>query len=211
MTVHPGSWLAAETGVVIVEEPEGLAAIRRPDVAAAIWHRQPLRAFQRWIDTLDPALLPSARLILRPADVRDAVTQLCDGAGMPDCASRVRLIDDVAALADLFGHVMRAPYLRLRLDVVTGNACRKFHVDSVTARLVCTYRGQGTQYGVSHDGSDPARVVTVATGSPMLLRGTAWPGTAPAGLVHRSPPIEGTGETRLLLVLDPVHEPEDEA
>jgi hypothetical protein len=51
----------------------------------------------------------------------------------------------------------------------------------------------------------------VATGAPILLRGTLWPGDPPSGLMHRSPPIEGTGETRLVLVLDPVDGPEEEA
>lgn len=31
-----------------------------------------------------------------------------------------------------------------------------------------------------------------------------------SGLLHRSPPIEGAGETRLVLVLDPIHDPEIE-
>ena len=38
----------------------------------------------------------------------------------------------------------------------------------------------------------------------MILRGTNWPSAAKPGLLHRSPPIEGTGETRLVLVLDPI-------
>lgn len=97
----------------------------------------------------------------------------------------------------------------LRLDVVTRNACRRFHIDAVTARLVCTYRGTGTRYGVSTGGGEPRRVFTVPTGSPIVLRGMRWPETPLSGLLHRSPPIEGTGETRL--VLDPLDDPEDVA
>ena len=79
----------------------------------------------------------------------------------------------------------------------------------MAARLICTYRGTGTQYGQSRNGDDPKRVFTVPTGSAVLLRGSLWPQNPDAGLVHRSPPIEGTGETRLVLVLDPVDIPED--
>ncbi len=82
--------------------------------------------------------------------------------------------------------------------------------DAITARLVCTYRGTGTQYGMSTDDADPQSVFTVPTGSPILLRGTFWPAEPPSGLLHRSPPIEGTGETRLVLVIDPVSDPADE-
>ncbi|MEL7183288.1 MAG: DUF1826 domain-containing protein, partial [Pseudomonadota bacterium] len=88
---------------------------------------------------------------------------------------------------------------------------RKFHIDALTSRLVCTYRGTGTQYGTSLDGDDPRRVFTVQTGAPILLRGTLWPGHPSSGLLHRSPPIEGTGESRLVMVLDPVFDQQDDA
>ena len=153
-------------GVAVTDTPDGLQAIRDAATAAAIWRRQPLAGFREWIDGLSPDTLPTARVILRPASVRDAVTQLCDAAGMPPGPERARLIDDIAALADLFAGVMQTPFLRLRLDVVQGNACRKFHVDAITARLVCTYRGTGTQYGIGAAGADPARIFTVPTGAP---------------------------------------------
>ncbi len=36
-----------------------------------------------------------------------------------------------------------------------------------------------------------------------------WPEQPASGLLHRSPPIEGTGETRLVLVLDGVMDLDD--
>ncbi len=201
----------AAIGVGVADTPEGLSAIHNPGCAAAIWRRDPLPGFQSWIDALEPDRLPKARVILRPETVRDAVFQICEASGMPDCPERERLVDDTAALADIFSGLMGAPCLRLRFDVITTNACRKFHIDAVTARLICTYRGTGTQYGFSTDGAEPRRVFTVPTGAPILLRGTLWPESPKSGLLHRSPPIAGTGETRLLLVLDPVFDPDDEA
>ena len=197
-------------GLSVADTPGGLSAIHRPDCAAAIWRRQPLPSFQDWLDRLDLARLPEARLILRPEAVRDAVTALCNAAGTPECVERTRLVDDVAALADIFAGLMKAAFVRLRLDVVTTNSCRKFHVDAITARLICTYRGTGTQYGVARDGAGPKRIFTVPTGAPILLRGMLWPESPRSGLLHRSPPIECTGETRLLLVLDPVYDLKDE-
>ncbi|WP_170429573.1 DUF1826 domain-containing protein [Ruegeria arenilitoris] len=200
----------AAIGVGVGETPEGLSVIHNPGCAAAIWRRDPLASFQSWIDGLRPEQLPKARVILRPEAVRNAVVELCEASGTPAGPERDRLVDDVAALAAMFADVMRSKWLRLRLDVVATNACRRFHIDAVTSRLVCTYRGTGTQYGISTDGMDPTRVFTVPTGSPVVLRGTLWPETPKSGLLHRSPPIEGTGETRLLLVLDPVADPEHE-
>ncbi|MBT9386615.1 DUF1826 domain-containing protein [Pseudooceanicola sp. CBS1P-1] len=193
--------------IAVGSSPEALAAIHRPGAAAALWERSPLSRFQHWIDSLPPEQLPRARVILRPKAVCDALIEITRFCGTPEGPENNMLIEDASALALIFSDVMNCPYLQLRLDVVQTNACRKFHVDAVTARLICTYRGTGTQYGISGDGSDPTKVMTVPTGSPVILRGTRWPEAPLSGLLHRSPPIAGTGETRLLLVLDPVEDP----
>ncbi len=197
-------------GVGVADTAEGLSAIHRPGCAAVIWRRDPLPSFQSWVDALEPERLPKARVILRPENVRETVIQICEASGTPDCGERERLVDDTAALADIFSGLTPAPYLRLRFDVVTTNACRKFHIDAVRARLICTYRGTGTQYGICTDRAEPQHFYTVPTGAPVLLRGTLWPERPKSGLLHRSPPIEGTGETRLVLVLDPINDTDDE-
>lgn len=197
----------ANQGVTFTETPEGLSVIRRPSCAAAIWNRRPLESFQSWIDALDPAQLPAARIVLRPEAVRIALTETCHAVGTPRGVERNRLVDDIAALSAIFADLMQVKWLQLRLEVVTTNACRKFHVDAVTTRLVCTYRGTGTQYGQAEQGAEPSQIHTVPTGAPMLLRGTLRPEYPRTGLLHRSPPIAGTGETRLLLVLDPIFDP----
>ncbi len=201
----------AAPGVVAGDTSDALSAIRGPDCAAAIWKRQPMPGFQTWIDTLGPTQLPRGRIIVRPEAVPDAVQEICTASGTPEGAQRDRLADDIAALADIFAGLMDAKWLRLRLDVITTNACRRFHIDAVTARLVCTYRGTGTQYGISKGGAEPGRIFTVPTGSPILLRGTLWRERPRSGLLHRSPPIEGTGETRAVLVFDSVDDSKESA
>ena len=170
-----------EYGVAVADTPEELYVIQRPGCAAAIWQRQPPHSFQSWLDRLAPDHLPNGRIVLRNEAVSDAVTQLCDIAQTPECAQRRQPVDDVTALAEIFADVMQSRYLRLSLQAVQTNACRKFHIDAVT----------------------------VPTGAPVLLCGTLWPGQPSSGVLHRSPPIEGTDETRLILVLDPVSDPED--
>ena len=201
----------AAIGVGVAQRSGGLKLLANPGCGAAIWQRQPRPEFQTWIDRINPVNLPSTRLVLRPQDVVTALSDICDMYLMPQGGHRQHLIEDIAALAHILCDLMAAPYLRLRLERVTSNACRKFHIDAVTARLVCTYRGTGTQYGIATDGTQPKRVFTVPTGAPILLRGSLWPETPHAGVLHRSPPIEGSGQTRLVLVLDPIFDPEDEA
>lgn len=94
------------------------------------------------------------------------------------------LIDDVAALAHIFGNVMDAPFLRLRLDVITTKACRKCHTNELTARLICTYRGTGTQYGVPEESAKRQDIRTASNGSAIVRRGHQWP--ARNATVHRS-------------------------
>ncbi len=196
--------------VIFADKPEELETIHKPQCAAAIWERKPLPVFQSWIDGLNGAALPQARLILKPHAVRVAVLAICDDAGPKNDPMKDLLIDDIAALADVFSSVMKASYVRLRLDVVTDNACKKFHIDALTARLVCTYRGTGTQYGIATHGASPQQVFTVPTGAPVIVRGSKYPTSPKSNLLHRSPPIEGTGETRFVLVLDPAFTPDED-
>ncbi len=200
----------ALTGVQETDTPEGLSVIHRADCAATMWRRTPSQRFQTWIDALPPESLPRTRVILRPETVREATCHICDVCGTPEGFERDSLVDDATALTYIFAHITKTRFLRLRFDVITSNACRKFHIDAVTARLICTYRGTGTQIGVGAQGAEPREILTVPTGAPIVLRGTLWPERPTSGLLHRSPPIEGTGETRLLFVLDPVLDPDDQ-
>ncbi|MEM6940730.1 MAG: DUF1826 domain-containing protein [Pseudomonadota bacterium] len=210
MSVDQSLVLEQCVGVSLTKTPRGLSAIKDPACSAAIWKRAPLQRFQTWIDGIDPTDLPRARIMLRPEVVREAMTDVSDAYRLPDSPERTMLIDDVAALAAMFSGIMDSRYLRLRLDVIETDACHKFHIDALTARLICTYRGHATQYGNGALGDVPEAIHEVPTGCPMILRGTHWPSTAAFGLVHRSPPIAGTGETRLVLVLDPISDIESE-
>lgn len=201
----------AAIGVSIADTAEGLSAIQHQGCAAAIWRREPLSEFQEWIDGIDPRRLPQGRITVRTDTVEAALIALCERDGTPDGPMRQSLVGNIAALATLFAALMDKAFVKLRLEVVTSNACSKFHIDSLTARLICTYRGTGTQYGVITEGETPQRVFTVPTGSPMILRGTLWPQSPPAGVLHRSPPIQGTGEARFVVVIDPADEPDPQA
>ena len=210
MTMRQEVLQNAAIGIGVTQTLENLSIITKPGCAASIWQRQTMPAFQKWIDALPSNQLPSTRLILQPQNVHTALVDLFDTTGTPDGVQRQELINDIKQLTDFFCGLMDAPFVRVRLDRVTTNACYKFHIDAVTARLVCTYRGTGTQYGISTNGAEPKRVFTTPTGAPILLRGTLWPEPHQSGLLHRSPPIEGSGETRLVLVLDPIFDPKEE-
>ena len=196
--------------VSIYDYIDGLYAIRQPLVPAVIWRRSPLSKFQTWIDSLSDEELPSARVALPLDKIHEVLTEVMQISATPACVQREMLIDDIAALANVFAEINQTNLLRLRLEVINSNKCSKFHIDAVTTRLVCTYRGPGTQYCFSADEFDPSNICDVPTSSPIVMRGTLWPTEKRSDFLHRSPPIDGSGKTRLLLVLDPINDPKIE-
>ncbi|ODR99091.1 hypothetical protein AUC68_07355 [Methyloceanibacter methanicus] len=189
--------------------PDVLADTWSPGCAAAIWQRRPQAGLLEWLEALPPESLPETRLVLRPDQVESRLEALCAPRGTTDASYGSLLAGDIGILARLFARIMKTDKVTLRLDVLHDNACRKFHLDHVPARLLCTYRGRGTEYGRSHAGEDPREIRRLPTGAVGLFRGRLWPGPEHSGIVHRSPQIAGLGETRLLLVIDPAKEDDE--
>lgn len=109
------------------------------------------------------------------------------------------LAADIDDLVHRFAALTGKPTVRLRLEAVDGDACRKFHADYTDLRLVTTYAGPGTD--IRETPADDAPVIRIGTGDIALFKGKLFQGQPPV-LLHRSPPIEGMGERRIVLVLD---------
>ncbi|MEL6692171.1 MAG: DUF1826 domain-containing protein [Pseudomonadota bacterium] len=179
----------------------------RPIEDAILWQRFLPKAVQDWLDQIPETRLPSARYRLKPVDVGFCLAKVFGDAGHPGDPALSWLSQDVGRLAHLVADINGVSSVRLRIEPVFDNACRRFHVDNVVCRLICTYRGPGTQLSLHPGKMD--EIETISTGAPILLKGKQWPQGDSIGLHHRSPPIEGTGLSRLVLVLDPVHEDDE--
>ena len=127
---------------------------------------------------------------------------------------------DVRLLCDWFA-IQVTPHAPAQLYTTASDDCRKFHVDNHRVRLVCTYAGPGTEVVPSAfvnrehlcatDGGpdrvnalivpDPQRVVRCQAGDAIVMKGQRYHGGRREGAVHRSPPVSGTGLTRLVLVI----------
>ena len=190
--------------VAYVDEVEGLIQLFDGNTAGVIWRRRVHKRMQSWLDTLPVDQLPTGRIVLPVSQVRSAVTELMNISEMPDCAERQHLLNDICLLAHKSSELFAPAYLRLRFDVVTTNKCPKFHIDHVVARLLCTYRGAGTEYSFLDDQNRPAEIFSTPNCAAIVLRGTRWPTDCANNLVHRSPEISDGNETRLLFVIDPV-------
>ncbi|MEH3040010.1 MAG: DUF1826 domain-containing protein [Sphingomonas paucimobilis] len=198
----------APSHVHIGAAADALPAIRLAAINLAIWQRpHPVPAIDDTVlDGVDDlAIVHPVDLLaaMLPADLRTA--------GYPDAIAAL-LGDDIAMLGQGFAAIVGAGRVSIRLDVVETDACRRFHADYVTARLICSYVGPGTQWLDAADAAalgagadvDALTIRSLATGHVGVFKGKSWSPDAP--IVHRSPPILTTGERRLLLVIDPAPE-----
>jgi len=184
-------------------DPAILQDIRREDCNLAIWQRALAVDFA--------PMLHGTPQDIRCEAARDEVPEVLVGqlAAHGFAASHLHdaLASDVGTLAQHFCAALGLARLEIRLEVVTTDSCRKFHADYVSARLITTYVGPGTDWLDTRDaeavarGEEPSQINRMASGDVGLFKGklaTSYPA------IHRSPPISQSGETRLLLVLNPV-------
>lgn len=199
---EPFSRQRSAQNVLIGREAEILADIAAPGVGAAIWQRSPDPSFQKWIDGLPVEQLPRLRVTVPVPRTEQTIQTACDMAKVPPGPERDMLAGDVAALALIYSQVLNTDYVQIRLDVSSGVMCPQFHLDNVLARLLCTYRGPGTQYVLEFHRENPDRITTMNTGAVALFRGSRWVANERSSLLHRSPPAQQESGPRLLLVVD---------
>ena len=203
-----GAPAAFGAGIGTCDAAEGLAAIGNPGMELVIWRRALPRRLQAWLERLDAACLPDLRVLVRPGDLRRAVEPHLDRCGMPPGDLRDLLLGDVDDLVSAFAGIIRSGLVDVRLERVSHDACWKFHRDYVEARLLTTYRGPATEWVQPIDAGRALREQKSYKGPLERLRvhdvaifkgNCTGPGS---GIVHRSPPVAGTGCTRLLLCLN---------
>ncbi|WP_199260386.1 DUF1826 domain-containing protein [Paracoccus binzhouensis] len=195
----------------ILESTSGLVLqqVARPGVGAAVWRRSFSSGFAEWIGGIPAGQLPALRALADVRAVEPCIHAACDQSGLSAGTMRDLLASDIGALALVLAQVMGQPLLHIRFEAVTTDACRRFHVDRMPGRLICTYRGPGTQFGLADETGRVVQVGEMRAGEAAILRGALWPGDEVTRLLHRSPPIAGTGQVRLLLALDPAVAPSE--
>ncbi|MDR6786759.1 hypothetical protein J2Y58_000097 [Sphingomonas sp. BE138] len=186
----------AHGDVVVSDTADGLHAIGAAHVALAIWARPTLPI----VASLDLDAVDDLSFVLPFADDGDPAL-LADAhlvAGGYPSAAAATIGVDIAALAGLHRRIADATAITVRLDVIEGDACRRFHADYVSLRMLCTYWGAGTQWCRT---ATPQTVHDLPTGTIGIFKGRLAM-EAPT-ILHRSPPSHTGCDPRLLLVLDP--------
>ena len=199
----------------IGDQPDVLHRILEPGVNLSLWQRPVQSAIAQELSSLQASDLPDVRCSTSSSSFDDDVCGLLRRQGLDSTAfTSWRL--DLRKLADLYFSVSENRRVKMRLETTDANNCHRFHADRTRLRLLCTYRGPGTEWlteaqvdrwslsnGSANEDiirfGEPTRFMSFWVG---IMKGSAYPGNAGHGLVHRSPPIAGSGQTRVLFCLD---------
>lgn len=128
---------------------------------------------------------------------------------LPDLPGREAMAADLGFLATLYADLVGCPRVGLRLEVTAAAMCPRFHADRVGVRLLCTYRGPGTEW-IDPAFADPAAALAqggvrhAERGDIVMLKGDAWPGNAGRGALHRSPDVPVADAPRVLAAIDAI-------
>ena len=105
---------------------------------------------------------------------------------------------DILEKLNLFSELIASKKsINCRFEIISGNSCKKFHVDTVNARLICTYAGPGTQ--IKNPITD--NIHTLPSCSAIIAKGSNFLNFKLATL-HRSPPIKELNIKRFLFIAD---------
>jgi hypothetical protein len=211
---HPANTHSASTSQHrLGDQPETLRQILDPGVNLAVWRRNSRPAIEKELSVLRAADLPDRRWPTSPALFDEDLSALLTRCGLSPGDFR-EFRSDVGRIAGLFFEINAGRDFRFRLATVSGNDCGRFHTDTRHLRMLCTYRGAGTEWltdaqvdqealrrGASNDAiirfGEPSRIEPFWVG---IMRGESDQGSG--GLVHRSPAIAGSGQTRVVFCLD---------
>jgi hypothetical protein len=193
--------------VLLIETLEEADRILEAETSLVLWPRVLDGSISSWLDSVLRNHEPTGRVLVTPKVVGRALRQITDEAGIPDSPESRWLLGDVADLVGLFARVSGWAMVDLRVETITHDACWRFHRDVVPFRLVTTYHGRGTQWvdsrdeeGALRDQKDYAGPLNELTpGQVALFKGSL---SARGGIVHRSPPMAGTGRARLFVCLN---------
>lgn len=183
------------------DDRDDLRTILDDGCSLAIWKRTPSTTVRNLATTFDRESIEDIDSTIPAIDAARYAAALLGAAGY-DIATAVALAEEIGCLSECLGLVIPTETLRLRLEVIETDACRRFHADMVAVRLLATLRGPGTQW-IRADAPDA--IEEIPSGAVALFKGRLLDDKAV--ILHRSPPIAGTGQDRLVLVIDPVRRP----
>ncbi len=190
-----------------------LEAITSPDVNLSLWRRPAQADIAREVSTLSASRLPKLRHRTSADSFPADLSALLQRQGL-EAAAFEHLVSDLCLLAEQFFKLSGNRDVKFQLVTTDSDNCGRFHVDTRYLRMICTYQGPGTEWlrddqvdrfllarGAPNDAvirfGEPSHFQAFWVG---IMKGE--PGGSGNGLVHRSPSVAGSGQTRVLFCLD---------
>lgn len=203
----------APTPHAVGDTPDVLENILTPGVNLSLWQRPPQAAISQELSVLEAAHFPDQRQLTTLAGFDEDISEVFRDQGL-DPAAFEHFRADLKLLAQYFFQLSGDHSVKFRLVTTDGDNCRRFHVDTRYLRLLCTFRGPGSEWlhnaQVNREAlqNGAPNEAIIRSGKPSFME-TFWVGIMKGephregnGLVHRSPPIAGSGQTRVLFCLD---------
>ncbi|PWL27141.1 MAG: hypothetical protein DCO96_12450 [Fluviicola sp. XM-24bin1] len=181
------------------------------------WQDVNVVIYERDIDNLKEEIelmLPMSIEIRCTGTIEEIMTEFRSAISELNC---VHISDDIEHLLNQFRSASGADSFRLLFETVTSNMCRRFHSDMNDLRMLCTYAGPGTLWlkddninrdALNQRGEDvnivknETEIQQLKTGAAVILKGAMYAKDGTKAAVHKSPPVEETGEKRLMLRID---------
>ena len=196
------------------EDIDVLTEALHDDVNMAVWQRTLPEHLTRFAEQLLAQGEPLSQALSIELANDEAEPRL-EGllASYADIPGQAAFLADLAWLVRAYACLLDARSVGLRLRVLDGAMCPRFHVDRVPLRLITSYAGPGSQWlregalprqqlgGPQAVPREGAVIEQIGCGHVALLKGERWVGNENRGLVHRSPSLPA-GQRRLLLTLD---------
>ena len=136
-------------------------------------------------------------------------------ANLPDSSNLNYFVDDLVNVAKVFIGLTDNQNFKIELELISNQMCRLFHVDRLHQRLLCTYRGPGSEWldesNVDRRGlgkfdnskvvKDSSKTKSAKPFDILILRGSLYELDF-EGVVHRSPSVKGQTIPRVLFKID---------
>ncbi len=193
----------------ISDTPEPLQEWGTSGASLAVWRREFPAEVSKAIACLPLETLKGWRVTSEVRALETCINTSLSSCGIEDAELKRFLASDMTRVSKIFAASTKSRRLELRLDVIKNDSCRKYHTDNFPERLAVTYHGAGT-VAVPHGFADQALSEQEDYFGPEFEISPRWvslfAGRRPDrnGLVHRSPRISGTKQTRLFFCVNAV-------
>jgi len=138
---------------------------------------------------------PSLRTVCKNSlEVKNFVSESLKTLGFSELNVEGQLQDVASMMFERFN----INTLNCRMDYVSTDKCKKFHIDRLYLRSITTLMGPGTELKFA---DDPEKIYQTNSGETLLVKGSLFPGYD-LNVLHRSPKISHLRIKRLIFVMD---------